>query len=135
MFHDLQVSHESVEAVRTCHRNPRRGNAEIIDESSTRIVAADNRTSDLIDGDDQMLLDLLGELVDVKGTSDKPATSMTWPPPWRSKPPSYHLAWRPRPAGRERVPAGRHRQEVDGLMHTKPLLEEHPRAGPGPAVV
>jgi site-specific DNA-methyltransferase (adenine-specific) len=45
---------------------------DVDDERATRIVAADNRTADLGDYDDRLLLELLAELPDLEGTGFDP---------------------------------------------------------------
>lgn len=123
--HDLVVEHVPVGALRTYHRNPRRGNTESIarsltvngmyrticvnrgthtgrrdevlcgnhtvmaardlgwatvavtyvdvdDDQAARIVTADNRTSDVAEYDNRLLLELLSSLPDLDGTGYDP---------------------------------------------------------------
>ena len=123
--HDLQVTDLQVSELRTYHRNPRKGNTQVIaqslvvngmyrpivvnagthtgrplevlagnhtlmaardlgwesvaavtvdvdDDQAARIVAADNRTSDIGEYDDRLLLELLADLPDLDGTGYDP---------------------------------------------------------------
>lgn len=123
--HDLATTQAPVAELRTYHRNPRRGNTQVIaqslrvngqyrpivvnagthtgrpgevlagnhtlmaardlgwehvaavtvdvdDDQAARIVAADNRTSDLGEYDDRLLLELLADLPDLDGTGYDP---------------------------------------------------------------